>query len=89
MGTQIVESHLHKHLMEHLNTEIFLGTIYNVSAAIDWIRSTFLYVRAIISPQNYGMIGTNDVNEIENQLKSKYLPVSCVLFNLNVYIIFV
>ncbi|XP_022174599.1 probable ATP-dependent DNA helicase HFM1 isoform X2 [Myzus persicae] len=70
IGNQFVESHLHKYLIEHLNAEIFLGTIYNVTVAMNWIRSTFLYVRACKSPQNYGMIKNLNVQEIENRLQN-------------------
>lgn len=70
IADQIVESNLHKHLIEQLNTEIFLGTIDNLTGMIEWIRSTFLYVRACKFPQNYGMTTTNNVNEIEQKLKS-------------------
>ncbi|KAE9526604.1 hypothetical protein AGLY_013252 [Aphis glycines] len=70
MGNQFMESHLHKYLIEHMNAEIFLGTIYNVKDAMDWIRSTFLYVRACKSPQNYGMIKTLNVQEVENRLQN-------------------
>lgn len=72
IGNQIVESHLHKHLIEHLNAEIFLGTIYDMTIAMDWIRSTFLNVRACKVPQKYGIIGTLNVNEIESTLQSKH-----------------
>ncbi|XP_026813097.1 probable ATP-dependent DNA helicase HFM1 [Rhopalosiphum maidis] len=70
MGNQFIESHLHKYLTEHMNAEIFLGTIYNVKVVMDWIRSTFLYVRACKSPQNYGMIKTFNVQEVENKLQN-------------------
>lgn len=70
MGNQFVESHLHKHLIEHLNAEIYMGIIYDVSVAMDWIRSTFLYVRACKSPQNYGMMRNLSVSEIEYELQS-------------------
>lgn len=71
VGNQIVESHLHKHLIEHLNAEIFLGTIHDVTVAMNWIRSTFLYVRVCRSPQNYGMTRGLNVDEVECRLKSK------------------
>lgn len=66
-----MESHLDKNLIEHINTEIFMGTIYDVHTAMDWIRSTFLYVRACKSPQNYAIIKTSNVNNMENRLQSK------------------
>uniref|UniRef100_A0A3Q3IGD2 DNA 3'-5' helicase n=1 Tax=Monopterus albus TaxID=43700 RepID=A0A3Q3IGD2_MONAL len=51
-GMEIIES-LHSHLVEHLNAEIVLQTISNVNMALDWIRSTFLYIRALKNPKHY------------------------------------
>lgn len=45
---------LHSHLVEHLNAEIVLQTISDVNMALDWIRSTFLYIRALKNPSHYG-----------------------------------
>lgn len=45
---------LHSHLVEHLNAEIVLGTISDVNMALDWIRSTFLYIRTLKNPTHYG-----------------------------------
>ncbi|EGW07141.1 putative ATP-dependent DNA helicase HFM1 [Cricetulus griseus] len=50
-----VESSLHRHLIEHLNAEIVLHTITDVSIALDWIRSTLLYIRALKNPSHYGL----------------------------------
>lgn len=50
-----VESNLHTHLTEHLNTEIVLKTITNLATAIQWISSTFLYVRLHKNPKMYGL----------------------------------
>ena len=47
-------SSLHSHLVEHLNAEIVLQTISDVNMALDWIRSTFLYIRALKNPSHYG-----------------------------------
>lgn len=47
---------LHSHLMEHLNAEIVLQTISDVNMALDWIRSTLLYIRALKNPTHYGEI---------------------------------
>lgn len=47
-------SSLHSHLVEHLNAEIVLGTIRDVNMALDWIRSTFLYIRTLKNPTHYG-----------------------------------
>uniref|UniRef100_A0A3Q3W1T6 Probable ATP-dependent DNA helicase HFM1 n=1 Tax=Mola mola TaxID=94237 RepID=A0A3Q3W1T6_MOLML len=53
-GMEIIESSLHNHLVEHLNAEIVLQTISDVNMALDWIRSTFLYIRALKNPTHYG-----------------------------------
>uniref|UniRef100_A0A3Q2ZXT9 Probable ATP-dependent DNA helicase HFM1 n=1 Tax=Kryptolebias marmoratus TaxID=37003 RepID=A0A3Q2ZXT9_KRYMA len=53
-GIEIIESSLHSHLVEHLNAEIVLQTISDVNMALDWIRSTFLYIRALKNPTHYG-----------------------------------
>lgn len=45
---------LHTNLVEHLNAEIVLHTISDVNMALDWIRSTFLYIRALKNPKHYG-----------------------------------
>lgn len=45
---------LHKHLIEHLNAEIVLHTITDVNIALEWVRSTFLYIRALKNPAYYG-----------------------------------
>lgn len=45
---------LHSNLVEHLNAEIVLQTISDVNMALDWIRSTFLYIRALKNPTHYG-----------------------------------
>lgn len=51
----MVSLSLHSHLVEHLNAEIVLQTISDVNMALDWIRSTFLYIRAIKNPTHYGL----------------------------------
>ncbi|KAM9280685.1 LOW QUALITY PROTEIN: putative ATP-dependent DNA helicase HFM1 [Cariama cristata] len=54
-GADIIESSLHRHLVEHLNAEIVLHTITDVAVALEWIRSTFLYIRALKNPTHYGL----------------------------------
>ncbi|NWR30545.1 HFM1 helicase, partial [Tachuris rubrigastra] len=57
-GADIIESSLHRHLVEHLNAEIVLHTVTDVSVALEWIRSTFLYIRALKNPAHYGFFST-------------------------------
>ena len=45
---------LHHHLIEHLNAEIVLNTITDVSIALEWLKSTFLYIRILKNPTHYG-----------------------------------
>jgi hypothetical protein len=49
-----VESTLKEVLPEFLNAEVALRTIGDVSQAIDWLRSTYLYVRIQRAPGQYG-----------------------------------
>ena len=44
---------LHTHLIEHMNAEIVLHTITDIGIALEWLKSTFLYVRICKNPSNY------------------------------------
>ncbi|XP_029309816.1 probable ATP-dependent DNA helicase HFM1 [Cottoperca gobio] len=68
-GVEIIESSLHSHLVEHLNAEIVLQTISNVNMALDWIRSTLLYIRALKNPTHYGFSADLDRYGIEAKLQ--------------------
>ncbi|NXX97824.1 HFM1 helicase, partial [Centropus bengalensis] len=57
-GADVIESSLHRHLVEHLNAEIVLHTVTSVNVALEWIRSTFLYIRALKNPAHYGLLST-------------------------------
>ncbi|KAA8587737.1 hypothetical protein FQN60_016599, partial [Etheostoma spectabile] len=68
-GADIIESSLHSHLVEHLNAEIVLQTISDVNMALDWIRSTLLYIRALKNPTHYGFSANLDRHGIEAKLQ--------------------
>ncbi|NWH78665.1 HFM1 helicase, partial [Piaya cayana] len=68
-GADVIESSLHRHLVEHLNAEIVLHTVTNVSVALEWIRSTFLYIRALKNPAHYGFSSGLDKTGIEAKLQ--------------------
>ncbi|XP_078418024.1 putative ATP-dependent DNA helicase HFM1 [Cetorhinus maximus] len=68
-GAHTIESSLHKHLVEHLNAEIILNTITDVNVALEWIRSTFLYIRALKNPNHYGFATGLDRAGIEAKLQ--------------------
>lgn len=71
-ATQPIESNLHNHLAVHLNAEIVLNTINDFADATNWMRSTFLYVRAVINPTYYGIQSTC-TKAIEQRLRGKPL----------------
>ena len=52
-GSEMIESSLHVNLIEHLNAEIVLGTILSLDMAMQWLKSTFLYVRIKKNPAYY------------------------------------
>ncbi|XP_063795986.1 probable ATP-dependent DNA helicase HFM1 isoform X3 [Pseudophryne corroboree] len=68
-GADTIESSLHRHLVEHLNAEIALHTITDVNIALEWIRSTFLYIRALKNPSHYGFPAGLDKEGIEAKLQ--------------------
>ncbi|XP_071606784.1 probable ATP-dependent DNA helicase HFM1 isoform X2 [Heliangelus exortis] len=68
-GADIIESSLHRHLVEHLNAEIVLHTVTDVTVALEWIRSTFLYIRALKNPTHYGFSTGLDKIGIEAKLR--------------------
>ncbi|KFP90307.1 putative ATP-dependent DNA helicase HFM1, partial [Apaloderma vittatum] len=68
-GADIIESSLHRHLVEHLNAEIVLRTLTDVTVALEWIRSTFLYIRALKNPTHYGFSSGLDKIGIEAELQ--------------------
>nr|KAF6505464.1 helicase for meiosis 1 [Rousettus aegyptiacus] len=67
--TDTVESSLHRHLIEHLNAEIVLHTITDVNIALEWIRSTLLYIRALKNPSHYGFAPGLNKDGIEAKLQ--------------------
>ncbi|VDK17837.1 unnamed protein product, partial [Anisakis simplex] len=52
-----IESQMISKLADMLNAEIVLGTINNVSDAMNWMGYTYLYVRMIKAPGLYGISG--------------------------------
>ncbi|XP_017483863.1 PREDICTED: probable ATP-dependent DNA helicase HFM1, partial [Rhagoletis zephyria] len=81
-GKMPIESHLHKHLAEHLNSEIALDTINNLEVAMNWMRSTYFYVRSMQNPTYYGLEQNMDKDIIENKLE-KHLNSEIALDTIN------
>ena len=63
-GWEQIESGLLENLAEHLNTEVVLGTITDVSMALAWLKSTYLYIRAIKNPKHYKITNKLDRPEL-------------------------
>ncbi|WP_134668302.1 DEAD/DEAH box helicase [Halorussus marinus] len=55
-----IESRLAADLDAHLNAEIAMGTIRDLGDVMDWLETTFYYVRARADPDAYGL---DDVHE--------------------------
>ncbi|XP_026676669.1 uncharacterized protein PF11_0213-like [Diaphorina citri] len=78
-GREPVESSLHRHLVEHLNSEIVLKTISDVSVAVEWLRSTFFFVRVLSNPGHYGFPAGLSSEELQSRLQvvpeaKSYMP---------------
>jgi replicative superfamily II helicase len=64
-----IESRLAADLDAHLNAEIVLGTIRDIDDVMDWLETTFYYVRARSAPEEYASRG--DLREqVSERLRS-------------------
>ena len=52
-GKELLESSLHLNLIDHLNAEIGLGTVFDIPSAKRWLGGTFLFVRLRKNPSHY------------------------------------
>ncbi|GAB1315431.1 ATP-dependent DNA helicase MER3 [Madurella fahalii] len=69
-GQETLESTLHLNLIEHLNSEICLGTISNLSSAKTWLGGTFLSVRLRHNPGYYQLTGgLTSPSQIDDKLE--------------------
>lgn len=50
-----IESKFLKRLTDNLNAEIVLGTVSNISEAVDWLKYTYAYIRMHKNPLEYGL----------------------------------
>lgn len=55
-----IESGLASDLPSHLNAEIAMGTIRDLDDVMDWLQTTFYYVRAQSRPDEYDFEGIRD-----------------------------
>lgn len=56
-GMSLIESCLHLHLTEHLNSEIGLGTITDLRSAKVWLHNSYLFQRLQKNPSHYDVGG--------------------------------
>ncbi|AEO55687.1 hypothetical protein MYCTH_2116402 [Thermothelomyces thermophilus ATCC 42464] len=69
-GQEILESTLHLNLIEHLNSEICLGTIQDLPSAKRWLGGTFLSARLRRNPSHYHLSGgTRNPFQIDDKLE--------------------
>lgn len=60
---------LHLNLVEHINSEICLGTIFNRESAKSWLSSTFMFVRLKANPQHYRLDDETRSNSLDDRLE--------------------
>lgn len=68
-GQDILESTLHLNLIEHLNSEIGLGTIKTAYEAKVWLAGTFMSVRMRQNPNYYKFAGIVPNRDTDEQLE--------------------
>jgi ATP-dependent DNA helicase HFM1/MER3 len=56
-------------MIEHLNAEIVLNNITDISEGIEWLKSTFLYIRMKKNPNYYQLEKILTQNKLELKLK--------------------
>jgi ATP-dependent DNA helicase HFM1/MER3 len=52
--------------------QIALGTVTDISVAILWLKSTFLYIRLRQNPQHYNLPAHMTEDRLDEQLKSAF-----------------
>lgn len=67
-GEELLESKLHLNLIDHMNAEIGLGTIRDLSSARNWLKGTFLFVRLRQNPSYYKLDGSRAGQDLEEQV---------------------
>ena len=67
-GQDVLESCLHLNLIEHLNVEIGLGTVFDVNSAKRWLAGTFLAVRLQRNPSHYKLGDEAQVQDLQESI---------------------
>ena len=69
--TAAVESRLHTHTIEHINAEVVLLTITSREVVIDWLRTTFFWIRVHKNPPLYDYASDMPKEELDSILSTK------------------
>ena len=67
-GTEKVESSLHLSFPENLVSEIAIGNVRSLKDALNWIKTTYFYVRFLANPNYYHTIPQPSMSAEENLL---------------------
>lgn len=68
-GSECLESCLHLNLIDHLNAEIGLGTVSDISSATKWLAGTFFFVRLRRNPGHYKLKEDADRRDEDEMLR--------------------
>lgn len=68
-GSECLESCLHLNLIDHLNAEIGLGTVSDITSATKWLAGTFFFVRLRRNPGHYKLKENADRRDEDEMLK--------------------
>lgn len=72
-----LESHFGKKFAEHLNAEVALGSVSTLQSAIDYVKSTFFYIRLRKNPELYRKIIGNSYKIDEKLDLDEYIAEIC------------
>ena len=75
MGKEELESHLFEQITEHINAEISLLTIKSVETLVQYLKSTFFYIRMKRNPIKYGLSCNVSAEEIDEHLRQLSLNI--------------
>ncbi|TBU14859.1 Ski2-like helicase [Ordospora colligata] len=70
-----IESRLLRHAADTINAEIHLGAICSISAAVEWLKNTFMYVRMFKNPMLYDLSMEDLVNG--DEVLVRYMVLTC------------
>jgi len=73
MMKEDLESHFGKKLAEHLNAEVALGSVRDLISVVEYVKSTFYFVRMKKNPEFYGWKKESGIEEFIEEMCRKLL----------------